>query len=133
MMDKAKDSLDLRSLLVMIFSYGSHRYRPSKRGRAAQPCARSAPRTEVAAGPPSRPASARAPGGSVNKAARLPEGPAQPVKGKESWDFPSRLLRQRVWRRQLPGYARAGLPQALGHFRPGPPSLSRKPMGAGWG
>ena len=69
--------------------------------------------------------------GSVNKAAWLPAGPAQPLKGKEIRDFPSRLLRQRVWQRQLPGYARAGLPEAPGHFRPGPLSLSRKQGRAG--
>lgn len=89
---------------------------------------RSAPWTEAtAAGAlPARPPRALA-GGSVNKTARLPAGPAQPVKGKEIRDFPSRLLRLLFWRRQLLGYARAGLPKAPGHFRPGPGSSGRSP------
>lgn len=107
-------------------------YCPGKRRRAAQPCAYSAPWTEVAAAGAltAQPPPALA-GGSVNKAARLPAGPARPVKGKVIRDFPSRLLRQCVWQRQLPGYARAGLPQAPGHFRPRSPSLSSNPGRAG--
>lgn len=59
MTEKAKVSLDLKSRRVMLFS---HCYCPGKHGRAAEPCARSAPRTEVAARRPPGPASARAPG-----------------------------------------------------------------------
>lgn len=111
----------------MIFS---RCYNPRKGRRATQPGARSGPWTEVAAARAPYPASAGA-RGRVRKTARLPAGPAPPVKGKEIRDLPSRLLRQRVWRRQLPGYARAGLLEAPGPFRPGPPSLSRKQDQAG--
>lgn len=44
----------------------------------------------------------RARGGSVNKAACLPAGPAQPLKGKASRDFPSRLLRNASGRDNRP-------------------------------
>lgn len=44
----------------------------------------------------------------------------QLVKGKDTRDFPNRVPRLPFWWRQLLGYARAGLPEILGRFRPGP-------------
>lgn len=81
--------------------------------------ARSAPWTETAS-----PSGLQAREGTRKHLLRQP---VHLVKGKETWDFPNRIPQLPVWRRQLLGYARAGLSKTPGHFRPRLGSLGNKP------